>query len=146
MKKIIGTLTMIVLGFLLIILLLRYNIGMTKHDSLVTSLEMNIRTVVADHFSNGARVQPKGINVTDLEAFESSFNSMMKSYSTSNVAGNKSKLQYLVEVGNTGQRIEYIQNVKENDKILGVKVSYELDGRDYNLRYVLEELADTGRR
>ena len=96
------------MGFLLIMLLLRYNIGIMKHDSLVTSIEMNIRTVVSDHFSVGTRINAYGIDISDLQAFEVEFNDMMKNYSTSNVAGKKSKLQYMVEVGKNGQRIVYM--------------------------------------
>lgn len=146
MKKIIGTLSFIVMGFLLIMLLLRYNIGIMKHDSLVTSIEMNIRTVVSDHFSVGTRINAYGIDISDLQAFEVEFNDMMKNYSTSNVAGKKSKLQYMVEVGKNGQRIVYMDDVREQERILAVKVSYELEGREYNLRYVLEELDDMKRR
>lgn len=146
LKKIIGTLSMIVMGFLFIMLLLRYNVGIMKHDSLVTSIEMNVRTVVGDHFSVGTRVNPKGINIIDLQSFEVDFNDMMKAFSTSNVAGEKSKLKYLVEVGKNSQKIVYIDDVKENEKILAVMVTYKLEDRNFNLRYVLEELDDMKRR
>lgn len=107
---------------------------------------MNIRTVVSDHFSVGTRINAYGIDISDLQAFEVEFNDMMKNYSTSNVAGKKSKLQYMVEVGKNGQRIVYMDDVREQERILAVKVSYELEGREYNLRYVLEELDDMKRR
>ena len=52
----------------------------------------------------------------------------------------------MVEVGKNGQRIVYMDDVREQERILAVKVSYELEGREYNLRYVLEELDDMKRR
>ena len=140
MKKIIGTLLLIVFGFLAIFLLVRLNVGTLKHDSLITGLEQNIKTVVSNHLSMGTRVGSSGTAITDLPAFEKDFNEMMKEYSTSNVINKDTMLEYIVLSSSGKQEIVALPMVKHTDLVKGVKISYVHEDKEFNLRYILEEL------
>lgn len=140
MKKIFSTMTLMVLGFLAILLLTKQNKAILEHDSLINSLEMNIKTVVFNHFSVGVRVGDKDAIVTDFNNFENDFYSMMDKYVTANLPEEDSMIKYMVFQNGYEHKLKKISDLEADDKVYAVNISYVYGGQEFRMRYVLEEM------
>ncbi len=134
------TITILVLGFLLIFLLLKSNIAITKHDALIASLDSNINSQVNNHFSFGHRTDDSGITIADLSEFELDFANLMSERSTLTLKKELPyQVLYLVEHRNGTQSIANIDDVLKEHVIKAVLVKYTVDSQEYTIRYIVDE-------
>lgn len=140
MNKIMATLLLLVFSFLLIFLLVKTNLGITKHDAVITSLEKNISSSLNSHFALGYRNLSTGISVADVKSFENQLGSLMTEHSTVKLEkSNDLKIDYLVEKKDGSQSIQTLTTLKNDMKIKAVKIYYQFEGSEYVVRYVIDE-------